>query len=415
MLPPSFKKSIDALAKIGRTSKRYELFLNLTYTCPLRCTYCYVDYNRAPPMTQEQVDYVIDTIIVKPRKTPIKLITFFGGEPALEMDVIENTVRKYYYLSHTKNVHFAIITGFSVNQQRMLDLQKEFPLLEIAISFDVDMKERPFANKKPFDLLKVAKKKYNIDLDEFAKSRNNVFWNKVITGQETDLFNELKWLHDTYLNYGIFYSLGLTKTPKFLFKPEGHITNSWYSYLKYIFDPYIRQEKNSLVPQMVLQYLRRYWEMKKGTAVSGCGLASEYFIDSKGTISPCSISHHQTDLMLFHEGKFLDNLEIFQTLESTYWDNPTCQSCDIKGFCPGGCMVFRYTENKDYNVPNEGQCILMDELFAAYEKYLLELTSEEYEILTSLATKDLMRYYDYCNNDTHHRDITSIYDYEETL
>lgn len=366
-------------------------------------------------MTQEQVDYVIDAMIIKPKKTVIKLITFFGGEPALEMDIIENTIRKYYYLCDTKNVHFAIITGFSVNQQRMLDLQKEFPLLEIAISFDVDMKERPFANKKSFDLLKVVKKKYNIDLDVFAEGKNNVFFNKTITGQETDLFNELKWLHDTYLNYGIFYSLGLTKTPKFLFNPEGYITENWYKYLKYIFDPYIRQEKNSLIPQLALQYLRRYWEMKNDTAVSGCGLSSEYFIDSKGTISPCSISHHQTDLMLFHEGKFLDNLETFQVLEDTYWDNPTCQSCNIKGFCPGGCMVFRYTENKDYNKPNEGQCILMNEMFAAYEKYLLELNSSEYDILTKLASGDLMRYYDYCHNDSSHKDLTSIYKYEEKI
>ncbi len=413
MLQPSFTKSIDTLAKIGRTSKRFELFLNLTYKCPLRCTYCYVDYNRAPPMTQEQVDYVIDNLIVKPKRTEIKLVTFFGGEPALEMDIIENTVRKYYYLSDTKNVHFGIITGFSVHQDRLLALQREFPKMEIAISFDVDMTDRPYANKKPFDLLKVVKKKHGIDIDTFVKSKNNIFFNKIITGQEKDLFSELKWLHDNYLENGLFYSLSFTKTPKFLFNPEGYITKDWYKYLKYVLDPFRKNSVNRFLPQLVMQYLRRYWERKDDTAISGCGLASEYFIDSKGTISPCSISHHQTDLMLFHEGKFLDNTELFQTLEASYWDNPTCQSCDVKGFCPGGCMVFRYTENKDYNKPNEGQCILMHEIFAAYDKYLNELTTEEYEILTGLASMDLMRYYEYCHDNSSHTDLTDIYKHEK--
>ncbi len=413
MLQPNFKKSIDALARVGRTSKRFELFLNLTYKCPLRCTYCYVDYNRAPPMTQEQVDYVMDTLIIAPKKTEIKLVTFFGGEPALEMDIIENTVRKYYYLSSTKNVHFGIITSFSVHQDRLLALQREFPKIEIAISFDVDMTDRPYANKKPFDLLNVAKKKYNIDMDVFAKSKNNIFFNKVITGQEKDLFSELKWLQDTYVEHGLFYSLSFTKTPKFLFDPEGYITRDWYKYLKYVLDPYIAKDGNAFLPQLVMQYLRRYWERETGTATSGCGLASEYFIDSKGTISPCSISHHQTDLMLFDEGKFLDNTELFQTLEATYWNNPTCQACDVKGFCPGGCMVFRYTEKKDYNTPNEGQCTLMHEIFSAYDKYLYELKPEEYDTLKKLTAKDLMKYYEYCHDSSSHIELSDIYKHEK--
>ena len=234
-LSPNFKKSVDGIAKVGRQNKRFEIFLNLTYKCPLRCTYCYVDYNRAPPMTQEQVDYVIEKLLIEPKKTDIKLVTFFGGEPALEMDIIENTLDKYSHVEKIKNVHFGIITSFSVNQDRLLKLQKKYPKLEIAISFDVDMKERVFINKKQFDLLGVAKKKFDIDLEKMKENKNNIFFNKVITGQETDLFGDLKWLHDTYRDYKLFYSLSFTKTPKFPFHPEGRIEEGWYKYLNYIF------------------------------------------------------------------------------------------------------------------------------------------------------------------------------------
>ncbi len=407
-LSPNFKKSVDGIAKVGRQNKRFEIFLNLTYKCPLRCTYCYVDYNRAPPMTQEQVDYVIEKLLIEPKKTDIKLVTFFGGEPALEMDIIENTLDKYSHVEKIKNVHFGIITSFSVNQDRLSKLQKKYPKLEIAISFDVDMKERVFINKKQFDLLGVAKKKFDIDLEKMKENKNNIFFNKVITGQETDLFGDLKWLHDTYRDYKLFYSLSFTKTPKFPFHPEGRIEEGWYKYLNYIFSKYLTNEVVFL-PMLVLQYLDRYWKQKKNTATSGCGLGGEYFIDSNGTVSPCSISHHRTDLMLYHEGKFLDNNEHFQELEDSYWNNPTCQKCEYKGFCPGGCMVFRYTENNDYNIPNEGQCILMEEIFKAYDRFLNERTEKEITELTFILAKDLQKYHSYCHHDDEHIDLQAIY------
>jgi radical SAM protein with 4Fe4S-binding SPASM domain len=360
-------------------------------------------------MTQEQVDYTIEKLIINNRKCDIKLVTFFGGEPALEMDIIENTVKKWYHHPEMEFIHFGIITGFAVHQDRLLALQREFPKLEIAISFDVDMRDRPFLNNKPFDLLEHVKRKYNIDMEVFEKSNNNIFFNKIITGTETNLFQDLQWMHETYNKHGLFYSLSFTKTPKFLYEPAGQITDHFYRYLKYVLDPYVKNRGTRFLPQLVLQYLRRYWERDQGTAISGCGLASEYFIDSNGTISPCSISHHQTDLMLFHEGKFLDNTETFQTLEAGYWDNPTCQSCEYKGFCPGGCMVFRYMENKDYNVPNQGQCTLMEEIFAAYKKYLTDLSEEDYTVLVELTAKDLAKYYEYCQDNASHIDLHDIY------
>lgn len=404
----NFKKSIDSIAKVGRQNKTFEVFLNLTYKCPLRCTYCYVDYKRAPAMTQEQVDYVVQKIFVEPKKPDIRLITFFGGEPALEMDIIENTLEKWSDLQESKNVHFAIITSFSVNQDRLLALQRKFPKTEIVISFDVDMKDRVYVNKKKFDLLGTAKKKYDIDLPEMAKSNNNIIFMKVITGQENTLFDDLKWLHENYKKYGIFYCISFTKTPKFPFHPEGKLKKEWYNYLKYIFDGYLSGE-TIFLPMLVLQYLDRYWKKENNTAISGCGLGAEYFIDSNGTISPCSISHHRTDLLLYHEGKFLDNMEHFQELEDNYWNNPTCQSCEYKGFCPGGCAVFRYMENQDYNKPNIGQCILMEEIYGGYEMFLNDYSYDDITKMKAIVARDLQRYYEYCFNDKEHLDLNGIY------
>lgn len=412
MLSQQFKKSILSLKRIGRTAKRFELFLNLTYKCPLRCTYCYVDYERAPSMTQEHVDFIMEEMIAKPNNNDIKLVTFFGGEPALEMDIIENTVKKWYNHPKFKNIHFGVITGFSVHQDRLLNLQREYPLLEIAISFDVDMRDRPFLNNKPFNLLNQIKKKYDIDLESMSKNNNNIFFNKIVTGQENDLYGDLEWLHNNYKKYGIFYSISFNKTPKFLFPLDGVVTDSWYRYLKLCVLPYIRSEKNAFMPQLLLQYFRRWWEKESNTAVSGCGLASEYFIDSNGTVSPCSISHHKTDLMLAHEGKFLDNLEHFQTLESSYWNNPTCQSCKYKGFCPGGCMVFRHMENGDYNKPNVGQCMLMEEVYNAYDRFLAELSENDLQTLKNLVFSDLSKYYEYCHDNSTHIDLHDIFKHE---
>lgn len=397
MLASNFKKSIDSLARVGRINKQWEVFFNLTYKCPLRCTYCYVDYSHAPPMTQEHIDYTFETLFVKKSNINIKLITFFGGEPALEIKLIEDTLEKWYHHPKMKNIHYGIITSFSVHQQRLLDLCKKFPLLELTISYDVEMSQRPYANKKAFKIFDVSKKKYNIDLNELSKISGNLMFAKTINGEEIDLFSDLIWLNDNFNRHGIFYALQINKTLK-ITDYKGKIEDAWYRYLKIVLTKFIEDGGRTYVPQLVHQFLTRYWKMEDNSAISGCGLGAEYFIDSNGTVSPCSISHHQTDLMISDKGKYLDNSEHFQELEEGYWNNPTCQSCQYKGFCPGGCMVFRWMEHKDYNKPNLGWCKFMAEFYNAYHRFLAELTDEDLIKLKNLVMVDYASCLEYCTD-----------------
>ena len=73
--------------------RKPELFINLTYSCPLRCKYCYVNYDRNRDFDLENLCYLFEEGILK--TSYIKAITFFGGEPLLKIDLIEEVMKKY--------------------------------------------------------------------------------------------------------------------------------------------------------------------------------------------------------------------------------------------------------------------------------------------------------------------------------
>lgn len=63
---------------------------HLTHQCNLRCTYCYTGAKQHKPMSDRVADASIDFVLQEARKTQAEYldITFFGGEPLLERDLL---------------------------------------------------------------------------------------------------------------------------------------------------------------------------------------------------------------------------------------------------------------------------------------------------------------------------------------
>ena len=73
-----FKKRVRNLLNITQSYRSWQgIFFNLTYKCPLRCKYCYIDPS-LEDMTLEEVDYVM-TQLVKDKSNYSRTITLFVG------------------------------------------------------------------------------------------------------------------------------------------------------------------------------------------------------------------------------------------------------------------------------------------------------------------------------------------------
>ena len=376
---------LSNIQKIEKFIKKYaygykqpELFINLTYKCPLRCKFCYVDYKRNNDFNYEDLEYIFENIILKTNH--IKLVTFFGGEPLLKIDFIEKILNNYYEKCCQQNIHLAIITSLSIHGEKILELQSKYPLFEIVVSFDNYSEERIYANNKPFKVLE------HFSLNELQKHKRNLCFHIVIDNENS--FKDLKLCQSMFDDYGLLYSWCWNKTPYKTFD-----VSSYYDCLEQILI------KNKYYPKQFCNEVDKFLNKN----AYGCGIGSEMFISSNGDISPCSISHYK-DFLLLDKGNIKeDSEELIQYYENNIFNNEYCNNCSIKGFCNGGCIVNRLSN--DFNIPNKNHCYIQHEIYKIYEKL-----DKKYDLkkIQSIISNQTIGNIDYCHNTSINIDM---YDY----
>lgn len=355
MVSNKVKNLCRFLTKSKYGFKQPELFINLTYQCPLRCKFCYVNYTKNKDFSLEDLCYLFEEGILK--TSNIKLVTFFGGEPLLKIDYIERILELYYKRLCELNIHLAVITSFSVNANRHIELIKKYPLFETLISFDNYSEERVFANQKPFKVLN------NINLEVLSKYKRNICFHEVIDNNNS--IKDINLLRDIYNRYGILYSWCWNKTPTntFDFKDE--------------YKEMVRKivSEDSYLPLVLTREIESYLNRQN----YGCGIGFEFFISSNCDVSPCSISHHN-NLLLMQEGVLQEEVpEEIQNLTYNIYNNENCAKCSLKGFCNGGCLMERIKSRNDFNSVNPFLCQRMNQLYQVYNELFNELTHNEIE------------------------------------
>ena len=398
-----FEKSINILSKIAPYSrKQFEIFLNTTFNCPLKCKYCYVDQSNPNGLSYEQVEYIIEKLCMEPKRKFVKLIGFFGGEPLLKVDIIERIIEKFYNHPSMKNITFGVITSFSVNQDRLLRLHDKYPLFDIVISYDVDNSERVLHNGKPFDMFKSS----NLSLKDLSKYNKNIVFQKIITGREKKLENDLVTLHKIYNDYKIMYSFGLDKTP--LNVNYDNVLYGVLEYLKSILLDIFSGRQDFYIPKLIATFILSYRNKVLGEQLfSGCGIGQNLFIDGAGNISLCSISYH-TNSFIVKEGIYdKDIAEYYTNLETNYLNNEMCKSCRVAGFCKGGCLIYRYEQHGKYDIPNSEHCKLISAIYDAFDFIMSHLTEDQKNKIYFSSISILSAISEYCHDFRKRNDFQS--------
>ncbi|MGE5328323.1 MAG: radical SAM protein [Deltaproteobacteria bacterium] len=148
---------------MNETTSFTECFLILTEDCNLRCKYCYENTNRCSTnyMSFETGEKSIDFLINNALESDNKLlnITFFGGEPFLNLEVM---IKIFHYAieqaqKHNIGLFFSIVTNGTIYNKKIenfiLECYKATKSIDIQISIDgipeIQDKNRAFINNKP--------------------------------------------------------------------------------------------------------------------------------------------------------------------------------------------------------------------------------------------------------------------------
>lgn len=346
------KSEKEKIKKKNKEKKEgIEVKINIAHKCNLKCIYCYANYGTygTPSLMDETTAISTVHFFEKFFSDHAILYTFFGGEPLLNIKIIEVVCNEVKRLAPDKSRYFGMITNGTIFNNKILDLIKKFKI-HLTISIDgppeVHDKLRKFPNGK----------------GSFSKIASNIEKIKKFCQNEIEIHYELTYtsLHE---------SMGITKEDcvSFLRKKLGlkngvivDVTppSEELAYLKPKFSAKKATLFNFLENPGVIEwyypFLSYFIHKKFLKYICGIGV-SHFTVATNGDIYPCQlfIGHSEFVLgnvkeFLFLEGKYEKAKEIL-----SLWDkekNEECKNCWAKYMCkdcPG--TYYLITKNIKYS------------------------------------------------------------------
>lgn len=308
--------------------------LNISNTCNMACKYCYANEGnygvKDAMMTVEVAQDICDFIIKKFPK--IKKIMFFGGEPLLNIDVIETVCNKL------KNypIRFGMVTNLSILNKKALDIIINNNL-DITVSLDgpkiVNDMNRVFRNGAPsFDIVSRNIKK----LQEYSKVKTiEVTCTKELMQRYS--FNDIKkFIYDEFKINKVLFSDVVTDIDELKLDEKyfHYKMNSINTRVDDFFNSIMNDNQNECCEvNEILYCVLSLFSKNITNAFCNAGMMSILF-DFKGNIWPCQ-AYLNNEKYLY--GNIYDT-EFKQIVNKNIIDNnknyeKNCNKCIARYWC----------------------------------------------------------------------------------
>lgn len=360
-----FSPEIDGdliMKQIYNDNSLKALCLHIAHDCNLRCEYCFAskgDYKRGRQLMPEDValkavDYLVEN---SGSKKNIE-IDFFGGEPLLNFEVVQDVVEygrrvekqtgKKFYFTITTNgtlLNDEIIDFINVNMDNVvisIDGRKK-----IHDSIRYDTKGKGSYDRILPSALKLVRKRGN----------KSYFIRGTYTSRNLDFSNDVMHLAD--LGFREISIEPVVGSGKDMFIKEENIPQVMNEY-ETLLKKYLERVREG-------KYFRFYhfnMDLYGGPCIfkriSACGAGFSYLaVSPEGYLYPCHqfVGQEQFIMGDIHGG--INN----EVLRKRFKGNNVlkkgiCSKCWAKLFCSGGCHAGAYFTNGDIEIPNELECIM---------------------------------------------------------
>lgn len=337
----------------GKDKNVVQITLCLTENCNLRCTYCYLHKNVMNVMSLETAINSIDFILSDSyfQQFDGVILDFIGGEPTLEMDLLEKVCDYFITKTYRENhkwfnmYRFLIGTnGLLYGSEKMQNfINKHQGHLYVGLSID--------GNKTKHDISRVkidGGGSYDDIID------NVKLWVKQFQGaaaKSTFSHEDLPYLKDSIIH---LWDLGINFVHANII-----YENVWKDGDVEIFEEQLRELADYIIKND-LWYTKSvtFFNPDIGLAVSYnmdcynvCGTGHSIAIDCEGTIFPChrffgfTQKNSKNAFVLGHVKTGLDanKMRALQALTQEVQSDEECNNCDIAGGC-GWCSGYNYSE-----------------------------------------------------------------------
>lgn len=120
-----------------------QIILEVTQQCNFRCKYCIYNSSyagnhdfSASEMSWETAKAAIDYLLSHSSRREKIYVTFYGGEPLLQFDLIKECVNYSLMNSHGKKIHFNLTTNLSLMNREKAQYFASVPNFNLTVSLD---------------------------------------------------------------------------------------------------------------------------------------------------------------------------------------------------------------------------------------------------------------------------------------
>jgi len=369
-----------------------QILLNVTHRCNLACRYCYADYGDyggpATHMKKEIAKKSVDFLLKASENSEYCRITFFGGEPLLNFDLIKYVIRyaKEQSLQYNKKVLFGMTTnGVLLDEDKIEYIHKEN--IDVTLSIDgpedIQNENRPFKRNRKIESYKIIYPKIKKFIKEAKK--NGRFFAIRSTLTKPSLLNIKKVID-------FFDGLNIERI-KFAYAENAEYPDQKASNYMFITDEvfsrfrkdihevcniYIEEKLNNKKPHYgpllfgALNEVER--KLKRYNICRNIG-SKFVAVSVNGDIFPCHrfISFPETKIGDIWNG--IDKNWLKRMKKIHIFNSEICSQCWLRYICGGMCPATNFLLGKNFTLPKEanpvyckGIKILFEEAFILYAK-----------------------------------------------
>lgn len=331
------------------------LQLVIAQHCNLRCTYCYMEQNESNErhvfMTEEKAFEAVDHLVLRSGRRRDLQITFFGGEPTLNFDLIKKVVaycNEEVGPRHNKTFMFELITNGTLLSGEIADFVNAHDFL-LFVSLDgwreMHNAQRPAVDGRDYHetILQNA-----IRMDRLYKKRRARSIVKV-RANLTTAYPDAKAVTDYLESYG-FTNVGVAgifDQPSCQSPTPGALTDEQLAQVKQetqdlVLETLRRIQNDERVAPYGMKMLRKtIRRLNKRSHLLGmiCGAGrNTNAVDTDGNIYPC---HRYVNMKSYVLGNTCDGLDgqktknYYRTCMTTAMRR--CSKCWVREYCKGGC------------------------------------------------------------------------------
>ncbi len=330
------------------------LCLNVAHDCNLACAYCFAsqgNFGGSPAlMTPEVGRKAVDFLISHAQDRPLLEMDFFGGEPLMAMDTVQEVVR--YGRKKAAEVHKAIKFSLTTNGVQLNQEIRDF-LIQNEISLVLSLDGRKEVNDR-MRYTKNHKPSYDVIVPHF-KAVSQVTGDYVVRGTYTrynlDFSQDVKSFLEEGFDHLSVEPVVCSKDTDFALRKEDlPVLEKEYERLARLYLKRVEEGRP-------FDFFHFNVDLEGGPClykrVSACGAGFEYLaVTPEGDIYPC---HQFVGIESFKMGTLDEGIvrkDLAEEFHATHvYSKEACQSCWARYHCSGGCHANAWEFNQNIKQP----------------------------------------------------------------